>query len=213
MDSIARVVYCISASSVSSATVTRLRISFKTILGNGRLLVYGFAFAVLFFLSIGSLANAGTIAVSIADHNAFTNQWSNQEYPRLQSCLAQGLAVYGAFYKRQFRILPVGQTARAGIHIDLTGAPNCSGYPGVNNGTRQACVSVNWCIQNRPSDPMLCVEECVIHEAAESLGKQVYDAAQGHTEVVNGCALPDFIIPAKVQKQTGFRDADDQMPR
>ena len=213
MDSISRAVYCVSTSNLSSTTTTRLRVSRRVTLGNGWLFRFRFAFAIVLFFSLGASANAGAIAVSITDQNAFTNQWSNQDYPQLQTCLAQGLAVYGAYYKKQFAVLPVGQGKKSGIHIDLTSAPNCSGYPGVNNGTRRACVSVNWCLQNRPDNPMLCVEECVIHEAAESLGKQVYDAAQGHTEIVNGCALPDFIVPAKFQKQSGFKDADDQMPR
>jgi hypothetical protein len=59
---------------------------------------------------------------------------------------------------------------------------------------------------------MRCSEECVIHENAESLGPQVYDAAEGHTTVVNGCAMPDFIVPNNAQKETGFRDADEDMP-
>jgi hypothetical protein len=178
----------------------------------GRNGLIAFLFASVLLCSLAARANAGTIAVSIIDHNATTNEWSDADYGQLQTCVAQGLAAFGSYYKKTFNVLPVDQRSKSGIHINLTSASNCDGDPGVNNEDRQGCVSVNWCIQYRPANPLLCVEECVIHESAESLGPQLYDAAQGHTTVVNGCAMPDFIVPAKVQKATGFRDADRQMP-
>ncbi len=177
-----------------------------------RTMIHGAVVVSVLLFAFASGIQAASIPVSTVDRNAATNQWSSASYGEFQRCLAQGLAAYGAFYNRQFNALPIGKSSSSGVHINLTSAPGCNGYPGVNNAHGAVCVSVNWCIRNRPSQPLLCVEECVIHEAAESLGPQVYDAAQGHTTIVNGCAMPDFIVPANVQKQTGFKDAADQMP-
>ena len=151
---------------------------------------------------------AGPTPVTIIDEAAAAPPgWSDADYGEFESCVAQGLALFTRYYHRQgLSVLPIGVRARrGGIVLTLTGAPSCDGYPGVNNAHKRACVAPAWCIVNRPGGALLCLEESAIHEIGESLGKQVYDPMQGHTELVNGCALPDFVIPHK--RGASFRDA------
>jgi hypothetical protein len=45
-----------------------------------------------------------------------------------------------------FDVLPVDQRVSGGIHVNLTAAGSCDGYPSVNWENRQAYVSLSWCI-------------------------------------------------------------------